>query len=158
MNNDELKQCVEDCIKWNDNEISKLNDSQQVEYYRLVSFVMSTKYQYEQILKVKTGGFLSQMFNELTNWFFTTRSFFILQIERDLYSSNVPIQTIFKFRTNDLSIERLEETDLIENQDKLSELRLKSHLYKFKIKNCILEQITNFKNEQIPISIYNFID
>lgn len=154
----ELKQCVEDCIKWNDNEISKLNDSQQVEYYRLVSFVMSTKYQYEQILKVKTGGFLSQMFDELTNWFFTTRTLFILQIERDFYSSNVPIQTIRKLRTNELSIERFEETDLTENQDKLSELRLKSHLYKFKIKNCILEQITNFKNEQIPISIYNFID
>ena len=158
MNIDELKQCVEDCIKWNDNEISKLNDSQQVEYYRLVSFVMSTKYQYEQILKVKTGGFLSQMFDELTNWFFTTRTLFILQIERDFYSSNVPIQTIRKLRTNELSIERFEETDLTENQEKLSELRLKSHLYKFKIKNCILEQITNFKNEQIPISIYNFID
>jgi len=154
----ELEQCVDDCIKWNDNEISKLNDSQQVEYYRLVSFVMSTKYQYEQILKVKTGGFLSQMFDELTNWFFTTRTLFILQIERDFYSSNVPIQTIRKLRTNELSIERFEETDLTENQDKLSELRLKSHLYKFKIKNCILEQITNFKNEQIPISIYNFID
>ena len=154
----ELNQCLEDCIKWNDNEILKLNDSQQVEYYRLVSFVMSTKYQYEQILKIKTGGFLSQILDELTNWFFTTRRFFILQVERDLYSSNVQISTISKLIKIEKSIEEFDDSSSSQHKEKLDELRVKSHLYKFKIKNCILEQITNHENEQIPISVYSFID
>jgi hypothetical protein len=154
----ELNQCLEDCIKWNDNEILKLNDSQQVEYFRLVSFVMSTKYQYEQILKIQTGGFLSQKFDELKNRFSTINNLFILQVERDLFSSNVNISTIYKLIKNEKSIEEMEELNSSQHKGKLDELRLKSHLYKFKIKNCILEQITNYKNEQIPISVYNFID
>ena len=157
MNIAEIEKCVEDSIKWRDEAISKLNSAQQVEYYRLFSFVNATKYQYEQVISMRTEGFISQIIDELTNWFSTNRRFTILQIERDLHSANVPLSLISKYRFNESSLERLEKTDLSENRETISELRLKSHLYSFKISYCILKQITNYEVDGFPSEIYQII-
>lgn len=157
MNIAEIEKCVEDCIKWGEEAVSKLNAAQQVEYHRLFAFVNATKYQYQQILSMRTEGFISQILDELTTWFSTNRRLAVLQIERDFYSANVPISLMSKYRLNESSLERFEETDLAENQNKISELRLKSHLYSFKIKYCILQQITNYEVEGLPREIYQII-
>ena len=155
----DLEKCLEDCIEWEELIKSKMNDAQLVEYYRLVSFVKATKYQYDQIIKMRNEGFLAQLFDEFTNWFFASRRIAIIQMERDFNSANISIQTISKFRTLERAIERFEESDLAENQDKLVELRLKSHLNHFSIKSSIIDQITNYQSApKLPRAIYNFLD
>jgi hypothetical protein len=149
---------LEECIQWEDLAKSKLNDAQLVEYIRLVSFVKATKYQYDQIMKMRNEGILSKLLEELTNSFFTSRAIAILQIERDLYSANLSIQTVSKYSSLERTIQRFEEEDLAENKEKILELRLKIHLQLFSIKNSIIEQITNYQVEpKLPRSIYNFL-
>jgi hypothetical protein len=158
MNLSDLENCLEECIQWEDLAKSKLNDAQLVEYIRLVSFVKATKYQYDQIMKMRNEGILSKLLEELTNSFFTSRAIAILQIERDLYSANVSIQTVSKYSSLERTIQRFEEEDLAENKEKILELRLKIHLQLFSIKNSIIEQITNYQVEpKLPRSIYNFL-
>jgi hypothetical protein len=158
MNLSDLENCLEECIQWEELAKSKLNDAQLVEYIRLVSFVKATKYQHDQIVRMRNEGFFSQLLEEFTNSLFTSRRIAILQIERDLYSANVSIQTISKYSSMERSIERLEETDLAVDKEKILELRLKIHLQLFSIKNSIIEQITNYQVEpKLPRSIYNFL-
>lgn len=158
MNLTDLEKCLEECIQWEDLVKSKLNDAQLVEYLRLVSFVKATKYQHNQIVRMRNEGFFSQILEEFTNSLFTSRRIAILQIERDLYTANVSIQTISKYSSMERCIERFEETDLAEDEEKILELRLKVHLQLFSIKSSIIDQITNYQGEpKLPRSIYNFL-
>jgi hypothetical protein len=156
MNLTDIEKCLEECIQWEELVKSKLNDAQLVEYIRLVSFVKATKYQYDQIMKMRNEGFFSQLLEEFTNSLFTSRRIAILQIERDLYSANVSIQTISKYNSLERTLERFEEADLAENKEKILELRLKAHLQLFSIKGSIIDQITSYKGEpKLPRSIYS---
>jgi hypothetical protein len=154
----DLEKCLEECIQWEELIKSKLNDAQLVEYIRLVSFVKATKYQHDQIVKMRNEGFFSQLLEEFTNSLFTSRRIAILQIERDLYSANVSIQTISKYSSLERTLQRFEEEDLAENKEKILELRLKAHLQLFRIKGSIIDQITSYKGEpKLPRSIYSIL-
>ncbi len=157
MNITEIENCIENCIEWKKIALSKLDTAQRVEYYRLFAFVKATKHQYEQIINMQPDGFIAKILDEFTNQHSTDKRFAILQIEKDLHSANVSISTISKFRLNDSNLERFEKADLAENQLKISELRLKSNLYDFKITHCILQQITNHEVEGLPAEIYQII-
>ena len=156
MNLSDLENCLEECIQWEELAKSKLNDAQLVEYIRLVSFVKATKYQHDQIVRMRNEGFFAQLLEEFTNSLFTSRRIAILQIERDLYSANVSIQTISKYSSFERTLQRFEEEDLAENKEKILELRLKIHLQLFSIKGRIIDQITSYKCEpKLPRSIYS---
>ena len=50
MGNSDLKICADHCVSWCDSAIKELNDSQKVEFYRLVEFVNATKLQYKKLV------------------------------------------------------------------------------------------------------------
>jgi hypothetical protein len=154
MNNDELSNCIEQCHKWIDDVVSEFNDSQKVEYFRLISFVNATRYQYRTVLSLKNETILSKIFDEITDWFSDTRRLTILQIERDFESSNIHLMSMYKFITHENQLEKLEDSN---NTDKeqLVNLRLKSHMYHIEIRKNIIDLITNYKVEdRLPSSFY----
>ena len=154
MNNDELRNCIEECHKWIDDVVTKFNDSQKVEFFRLISFVNATRYQYTQFLSLKSETILSKIFDEITDWFSDTRRLTILQIERDFVSSNISLMSMYKFINHENKLMKLEDSN---NTDKeqLVNLRLKSHMYHIEIRKNIIDLITNYKVEdRLPSSFY----
>ena len=154
MTNNELSNCVEECYKWIDDVVSKLNDSQKVEYFRLISFVNSTRYQYSSVLSMKSESILSKFFDEITNWFSNTQRLTILQIQRDFESSNIHLMDMYKFIRHEDKLDKIDfsnDTD----QEKVLELRLKTHLFHIKIRSNIIDLITNYSiEEKLPRSFY----
>ena len=44
MNNDELENCIDECYKWIDDVVSKLNDSQKVELLQIFKAHVNTDF------------------------------------------------------------------------------------------------------------------
>ena len=154
MNNDELSNCVEECYKWLDDVISKLNDSQKVEYFRLISFVNATRYQYSSVLSMKSESILSKFFDEITNWFSDTQRLTILQIQRDFESSNIHLMDMYKFIRHEDKLEKLDDSNNTD-QEKVVSLRLKTHLYHIEIRKNIIDLITNYSiKDRLPSKFY----
>lgn len=157
MNNDELQNCVEECYKWIDDVVSKFNDSQKVEYFRLISFVNATRYQYSAVLSLKSETFLSKIFDEITDWFSDTRRLSILQIERDFQSANIPLISMYKFINHENQLSKLEDTNNVD-KEKLTKLRFKTHKFHIEIRKNIIDLITNYSVEHRLPSCYYLID
>ena len=154
MNNDELSNCIEECHKWIDDVVSKFNDSQKVEYFRLISFVNATRYQYSSVLSLKSETILSKIFDEITDWFSDTRRLTILQIERDFESSNIHLMSMYKFINHENQLMKLEDSNNVD-KEKLINLRLKSHMFHIEIRKNIIDLITNYTvNDRFPNSFY----
>jgi hypothetical protein len=154
MNNDELSNCIEECHKWVDDVVSKFNDSQKVEYFRLISFVNATRYQYRTVLSFKSETILSKIFDEITDWFSDTRRLSILQIERDFESSNIHLIDMYKFIRHENQLEKLEDSNSVDKEQLLHQ-RLKSHMYHIKIRSNIIDLISNYTIEdRLPSSFY----
>ena len=154
MNNDELSNCIEECHKWVDDVVSKFNDSQKVEYFRLISFVNATRYQYRTVLSLKSETILSKIFDEMTDWFSDTRRLNILQIERDFESANIHLRDMYKFIRHEDKLEKLDDSNNTD-QEKVITLRLKTHLFHIKIRSNIIDLITNYSIEdRLPSSFY----
>ena len=155
MNNDELRNCIEECHKWIDDVISKFNDSQKVEYFRLISFVNATRYQYRTVLSLKSETIFSKIFDEMTDWFSDTRRLTILQIERDFQSSNISLMSMYKFIRHENQLEKLEDSNNTD-KEKLLNLRFKTHMYHIEIRKNIIDLITNYTVENsLPSSFYS---
>ena len=154
MNNDELENCIEECHKWMDDVLSKFNDSQKVEYFRLISFVNATRYQYRTVLSLKSETILSKIFDEITDWFSDTRRLTILQIERDFESSNIHLMSMYKFITHENQLEKLEDSNNTD-EEKITKLRFKTHMYHIEIRKSIIDLITNYSIEdRLPNRFY----
>jgi len=154
MNNDELSNCIEECHKWIDDVVSKLNDSQKVEYFRLISFVNATRYQYSAVLSLKSETILSKIFDEITDWFSDTRRLTILQIQRDFESSNIHLMSMYKFITHENQLEKLEDSNNTD-EEKITKLRFKTHMYHIEIRKSIIDLITNYSIEdRLPNRFY----
>jgi hypothetical protein len=154
MNNDELGNCVEECYKWLDDVVSKFNDSQKVEYFRLISFVNATRYQYSSVLSLKSETFFSKIFDEMTDWFSDTRRLTILQIERDFESANNHLVDMYRFIKHENQLEKLDDNSDA-NKEKVTTQVLKTHLFHIKIRANIIDLITNYSvKERLPTSYY----
>ena len=154
MNNDELRNCIEECHKWIDDVVTKFNDSQKVEFFRLISFVNATRYQYTQVLSLKSETILSKIFDEITDWFSDTRRLTILQIQRDFESANIHLMDMYKFIRHEDKLEKLDDSNNTD-QEKVVTLRLKTHLFHIKIRSKIIDLITNYSLEhRLPSSFY----
>lgn len=153
----QIEQCLEECLIWQDKILSLLNDAQKVEYFRLTKFLTATKYQYQQILSMKSETFFSKIFDEITYWFVDSKRLSILQVERDFQSCNISLITMYNFVQHDKKLEKLEDSELTSKQV-LEEARNKSHIFNFYIKKCVVETITNYEERfRAPMNIYNFI-
>ena len=154
MNSDELSNCVDECYKWLDDVVSKFNDSQKVEYFRLISFVNATRYQYSAVLSLKSETILSKIFDEMTDWFSDTRRLTILQIQRDFESANIHLMDMYKFIRHEDKLEKLDDSNNTD-REKVITLRLKTHLFHIKIRSNIIDLITNYSIEdRLPSSFY----
>lgn len=157
MNNDELSNCIDECYKWIDDVVSKFNDSQKVEYFRLISFVNATRYQYSSVLSLKSETFLSKIFDEITDWFSDTRRLTILQIERDFQSSNISLMSMYKFINHENQLMKLEDSNNVD-KEKLTKLRFKTHKFHIEIRKNIIDLITNYSVEERLPSCYYLVD
>jgi len=154
MNSDELSNCVDECYKWLDDVVSKFNDSQKVEYFRLISFVNATRYQYSAVLSLKSETILSKIFDEMTDWFSDSRRLTILQIQRDFESANIHLMDMYKFIRHEDKLEKLDDSNNTD-QEKVVTLRLKTHLFHIKIRSKIIDLITNYSlKHSLPSSFY----
>jgi hypothetical protein len=64
---------------------------------------------------------------------------------------------MYNYVQHDKKLDKLENSDLT-NKLMLNEQRNKSHIFKFYIKKCVVEMITNYDEKfRAPKSIYNFI-
>ena len=50
MDDSDLKKCAEQCVSWCDDAIQELNDSQKVEFFRMVEYANATKLQYKKFI------------------------------------------------------------------------------------------------------------
>jgi hypothetical protein len=157
MNNDELSNCVEECYEWINDVISKFNDSQKVEYFRLISFVNATRYQYSSVLSLKSETILSKIFDEMTDWFSDTRRLSILQIERDFESANIHLMDMYKFIKHENQLEKLDDSNNTD-KEKITKLRLKTHIFHIEIRKNIIDLITNYGVEDRLPSSYYLVD
>ena len=157
MNNDELSNCIEECHKWIDDVVSKFNDSQKVEYFRLISFVNATRYQYSAVLSLKSETILSKIFDEITDWFSDTRRLSILQIERDFESANIHLLSMYKFINHENQLSKLDDSNDVD-KEKLTKLRLKTHKFHIEIRKNIIDLITNYSVEDRLPSCYYLVD
>jgi hypothetical protein len=154
MNSDELSDCIEECHKWIDDVVSKFNDSQKVEYFRLISFVNATRYQYSAVLSLKSETILSKIFDEMTDWFSDTRRLTILQIQRDFESANIHLMDMYKFIRHEDKLEKLDDSNSVDKETLLN-LRLKSHMYHIEIRKNIIDLITNYSiKDRLPSKFY----
>lgn len=154
MNNDELSNCVEECYKWIDDVVSKFNDSQKVEYFRLISFVNATRYQYSAVLSLKSETVLSKIFNEITDWFSDARRLSILQIQRDFESANIHLMSMYKFINHENQLSKLEESNNAD-KEKLIQLRLKTQIFHIEIRKNIIDLVANYSVKgRLPSSYY----
>lgn len=153
----ESNNCLLELINWETSVLSIFNESQKVEYFRLTKFLLATKYQYQQILSMKSETFFSKIFDEITYWFVDSKRLSILQVERDFQSCNISLITMYKFVQHDKKLEKLEDSESTSKQV-LEEARNKSHIFNFYIKKCVVETITNYEERfRAPMNIYNFI-
>jgi hypothetical protein len=153
----ESETCLEEYINWENKVLSIFNESQKVEYFKLINLMYATKYQYQQILSMKSENFLSKFFDEMTDWFSDSKRIAILQIEKEFYSCNIPLINMYNYVQHDKKLDKLENSDST-NKVVLNEQRNKSHIFKFYIKKCVVEMITNYDEKfRAPKSIYNFI-
>lgn len=153
----DIERCLSECLSWENNLLNLLNDSQKVEYLRLVNFLYSTRFQYEQILSMKSESLFSKIFDEITDWFSNSKRLAILQVERDFSSCNINLITMYRYIQHDKKLSKLEESDS-SNKTVLEDARNKSHIFKFYIKKSVVETITNYDEKfRGPLSIYNII-
>ncbi|MBT8593577.1 hypothetical protein G6685_07485 [Polynucleobacter paneuropaeus] len=157
MNNDELSNCIDECYKWIDDVVSKFNDSQKVEYFRLISFVNATRYQYSSVLSLKSETFFSKIFDEMTDWFSDTRRLTILQIQRDFESTNNHLVDMYRFINHENQLSKLEDTNNVD-KEKLTKLRFKTHQFHIEIRKNIIDLITNYSVEDRLPRCYLVID
>lgn len=157
MNNDELSNCIDECYKWIDDVVSKFNDSQKVEYFRLISFVNATRYQYSAVLSLKSETILSKIFDEITDWFSDARRLSILQIERDFESANIHLLSMYKFINHEKQLSKLDDSNDVD-KEKLIKLRLKTHKFHIEIRKNIIDLITNYSVEDRLPSCYYLVD
>jgi hypothetical protein len=136
-----IQSCISECRNWLDNNLSKLNDAERVEFYRLVSFVKATIYQYEQILSLKTEGVFSKIIDVQAQG----QQLAIIQLERDLSSANIPIQFAYRYIRFQKKANKSYESDKPER-----EIQLTSILFDYCIRDRILFQITNGKYKMPP--------
>jgi hypothetical protein len=157
MNSDELNKCVEECYEWINDVVSKFNDSQKVEYFRLISFVNATRYQYSSVLSLKSETILSKIFDEMTDWFSDTRRLSILQIQRDFESANIHLLDMYKFIKHENQLDKLDDSSDAD-KEKLTKLRLKTHIFHIEIRKNIIDLITNYGVEDRLPSSYYLVD
>ena len=153
----EIEKILNECLEWEKLNISYFNEFQKVEYYRLVQFIKATKYQYQQVIAEKRETLFSNKFIDLSNLFSDAQRIAIIQIERDFNSANISISTVFKYLKHLRLIEKIEGSEMLD-KEKLTDLRTKSHLFDFHIKNSVMELITNYDlKHKLPMSVYSQI-
>ena len=55
MDHFDLEKCAEQCVSWCDDAIQELNDSQKVEFFRMVEYANATKLQYKKLIISNRG-------------------------------------------------------------------------------------------------------
>ena len=149
MKIEDLQSCNIICSNWLKDSLSILNDAQKVEFDRLVAFAKATIYQYQQILSLKPEGVFSKIVESQAQ----DQRLAILQVERDLSASSIPIQFAYRYVQFQKKVNKSYETD---NPNK--ELQLTSILLDYYIRDKILFQITHGKHKNFPDCASKIVD